>query len=525
MKARTKKLTALLLAVAATLSLALSGCGNASDKQDGGQSVSENASESANQTDGSVIHVGIAQDLTSSLDPHQAEGAGAREVLFNVFEGLYKPDSEGNFIPAVAETYELSEDKLVYTFTLRSDVKFHNGDTVTVEDVKTSIEDCMTNQDSPAYIPAFANIASVETPDEKTVVIALSEADPDFMSYLASVKAAIVPADSEDLDTNPIGTGPYQYVSRSIQENIILEKFEDYWGKKANIDRVVFKVCADSDSVTTSLKSGSIDMMAHLTATQVAQLGDEFNIVENTMNLVQALYLNNDFEPFQNEAVRQALCYAVDRQQILELVSDGKGAIVGSSMFPNFKKYFDESLNDIYSYDPQRAKELLKEAGYENGFSFKITVPSNYTQHVDTAQVIVEQLKAVGIDAQIHQVEWNTWLEEVYTNRNYEATVVGVDASYLAASAMLSRFRSDSSSNFVNYKNADYDVAYAAARAEISDEKQTEYYKACQRILAETAANVYIQDLPEMVALSNRFTGYECYPLYVQDIANIKLAE
>ena len=194
-------------------------------------------------------------------------------------------------------------------------------------------------------------------------------------------------------------------------------------------------------------------------------------------------------------------------------------------MFPNFKKYFDESLNDVYSYDPEKAKELLKEAGYENGFSFTITVPSNYTQHVDTAQVIVEQLKEVGIDAQINQVEWNTWLEETYTNRNYEATVVGVDASYLAASAMLSRFQSDAANNFVNYKNADYDAAYAAARAEASDEKQTEYYKECERILAETAASVYIQDLPEMVAINSKFTGYECYPLYVQDIAKIKLAE
>ena len=162
-----------------------------------------------------------------------------------------------------------------------------------------------------------------------------------------------------------------------------------------------------------SLQSGAVDLFAHLTSTQVAQLGDDFNIEEGTMNLVQAMYLNNAEKPFDDVRVRQALCYAVDRQQILDLAFDGYGSLIGSSMYPAFGKYFDESLTNYYGHDVEKAKALLADAGYPDGFSMTITVPSNYQPHIDTAQVIVEQLKAVGVTAEIQLVEWGTWLSDV----------------------------------------------------------------------------------------------------------------
>ncbi|MGN0591972.1 MAG: ABC transporter substrate-binding protein [Ruminococcus sp.] len=504
-----KKVAGLLVFTA--LTTALSGCNGAGDK-----TGEENSSQ---------ITVGIAQDLEDSLDPHKAEAAATREVLFNVFEGLYKPNCDGELIPAVAERCECSEDGLSYTFTLRENVKFHNGNTVTAEDVISSIETCAGTNGGEPLIPAFSNITSIEKTDEKTIVITLAERDADFLSYIASVKAAITPAGQTDADTNPIGTGPYQYVSRSAQENIVMEKFDDYWGEAAYIENVTFQVCADSDSLVMNLNGGAVDMMAHLPVSQAQQLNDNFTVLEGTMNLVQGVYLNHEFEPFQDQRVRQALCYAVNKDEILDIVSDGKGEQVGSSMFPNFRKYYLPELNDTYSYDPEKAKELLSEAGYENSLSFTITVPSNYPQHVATAQVVAEQLKAVGVTVDIEQVEWNTWLSDVYSNRQYEATVVGVDASNLTASAMLSRFCSDAGNNFTNYENADYDATYEKAQLETDDSEQTILYQACETILAEDAANVYIQDLAEMVALSNEFTGYEFYPLYVQDISKIKPVE
>jgi len=240
---------------------------------------------------------------------------------------------------------------------------------------------------------------------------------------------------------------------------------------------------------------------------------------------VQALYLNNAVEPFDDVRVRQAICYAADPQGIMDIISDGKGTELGSSMYPAFGKYFMEELNDTYNQDIEKAKQLLADAGYPDGFSFTITVPSNYQPHIDTAQVLVEQFKAIGVTAEIQLIEWDSWLSDVYANRDYESTVVGFDANNLTGAAMLQRFTSTSSKNLVNYNNPAYDEAFNRAILSTDDEEKTKYYKECQKILSEDAVNVYIQDLPEFVAINKKYTGYEFYPLYVQDIAKLKIAE
>ena len=359
--------------------------------------------------------------------------------------------------------------------------------------------------------------------DEKTIEITLANPDSDFLSYMTT---AIIPASNDKADSVAIGTGPYKYVSRSPQENIILARFDEYWGEKANIENVTLQIIADSDMIVMNLRSGAIDMFCRVSAAQAAELsGTSYKVLEGTMNLVQAMYLNNAVAPFDDVRVRQALCYAVDRQEILDFMADGQGTIIGSSMYPAFGKYYMEELSTYYSKDIDKAKQLLADAGYADGFSFTLTVPSNYQQHIDTAQVIVEQLKDINVNAKIELVEWDTWLSEVYSGRNYEATVVGVDASQLTASALLKRFNSEAGNNFINFNSKAYDTAYANALAGITDEEQTSYYKECERILCEEAANVYIQDLACLVALSDRYAGYEFYPLYVQDFSKLYIVE
>lgn len=475
--------------------------------------------------DSSQIVVGIAQDLEDSLDPHKAVAAGTKEILFNVFEGLLKPDSEGNIVPAVASDYEVLEDGQCYKFTLREGVTFHNGKPVTAEDVKYSLEKIAGMMGSEPMIPAYSLIEEVEIIDDQTVSIHLSDKDVDFPAYLAMVNAAIIPKDNLTPDTNPIGTGPFKYESRSVLQNFIIVKNEDYWGDKAYLNRVIFNIVPEMDTVVMNLRGGSLDMYAHLTTDQVNQLTDQFEILEGNMNLVQALYLNNNVKPFDDIKVRQALCYAVNVDEMLTLTSEGKGTPIGSSMFPAFGKYYIPELADKYEYDPAKAKELLNEAGYPDGFNMEITVPSNYQPHINTAEVLVNQLKAVGINASIKLVEWNSWLNDTYIGRNYESTVIGVDASYLTARALLERFYSSSDVNFVNFSSDEYDDLYEKVIIATDDNEKTAMYKRMEEILAEDAANVYLQDMAEFVALNKKFTGYEFYPLYVFDMSKIRPAE
>jgi peptide/nickel transport system substrate-binding protein len=469
------------------------------------------------KTYGGELTVGIAADLDSSLDPHvSSSAAGTREVLFNIYEGLMKPDTEGNLIPAIAESYTVNETADEYTFTIREGVKFHNGETVTVGDVVYSLSRAAGLETGEPLVATLAGIASVEAPDDSTVVITLSAPDTEFIAYTT---AAIIP-EGNDPAEEVIGTGPFKYVSRTVQDSIVLEKFEDYWGEPAYLDKVTLKVIEDGQTMVMSLRSGAIDMATHLEYSQAAELSD-LTVLEGGANYVQALYLNNAVEPFNNELVRQALCYAIDKYQVIDLAGDGHGFAVGSSMYPTFAKYFDEDLTDYYEYDVEKAKELLAEAGYPDGFSFSITVPASYTIHVSTAQVIAELLRPIGVDVTINTVEYATWYSEAYKGRDYEATIIGVDASTLTASAMLSRFVSDSSKNFINFSDEEYDETYAAAVATVDEQEQIDLFKQCQAILTEHAASVYIQDATNFVVTQNDVGGYQFYPLYVMDLSTL----
>jgi peptide/nickel transport system substrate-binding protein len=511
-----KRITAALLLLA-LLCTVLSACGD-------GSTASGTAGQSSTSADGGAapaneITVGIANDLDNSLDPHKTVKAGTREVMFNVFEGLMKPTSEGDLVPAVAEGYTLSEDRRTYTFTLRQGVKFHNGQTVTVQDVLWSIQRVTDGEETGVIaVDAFSGIESIEAPDENTVVITLTEPSNEFLSYLTS---AILPEGYDQQDTAPVGTGPFKFVSRAAQDTVVLEKFDEYWGTPAYLDKVTYKIIENADSLMLSLQSGAIDLCPHLTSTQVAQLGDDFYVAEGTMNLVQALYLNNAEKPFDDVRVRQALCYAVDKQAIIDIAFDGYGSPLGSSMYPAFGKYFDDSLTDYYTCDVEKAKSLLAEAGYPDGFDMTITVPSNYQPHMDTAEVIVQQLAAIGVNAVIQPIEWESWVSDVYVGRQFQSTVVGVDASTMTARALLERFTSTYGKNFINYSSETYDELFRQVLATADDAVQTDLYKQMEADLTANAANVYIQDMADLVAVRKGIEGVTFYPIYVLDVSTI----
>lgn len=514
-----KKLLALFLALV-MVGAVLPGCGDGS-KDPGGQG---NNGKTGEPVKGGGITVGIAQDLDDSLDPHQTVAAGTREVLFNIFEGLVKPNSDGEMIPAVAEKYTLSEDGTTYTFTLRDGVKFHNGQTVTAEDVVYSINRCAAvpeGQEKP-LVAAFSAVKSVEALDEKTVAVTIAQRDLEFISYMT---AAIIPADYENQDTAPVGTGPFKFVSRTPQQDFVMERFEDYWGAPAWLDKVTYKICENADALVMNLNGGSIDLCAHLTSAQASQLNQSFQVLEGTMNLVQAIYLNNQAKPFDNQLVRQALCYAIDRQGIMDMVADGHGTAVGSSIYPAFTKYFLPELVDKYPHDVAKAKELLAQAGYPDGFDMTISVPNNYQPHMDTAEVVAEQLREAGIRVTIQPVEWSTWLDTIYNGRQFQATVVGVDAANMTARAMLERFTSDYGKNFINYNNPAYDALFQQAINAQDEATQTDLYKQMETMLADTAANVYIQDLCDLVAMRQDLGGLKFYPIYVLDLSTVYLTQ
>lgn len=535
--AKTKPFIAALALALAVVSLAACGDNNASggDRQtspspsasagapsgDSGKTETDNTGAGGKKEGGNVVVV-IPQDL-DYLDPQLAVAAGTSEVLFNIFEGLLKPNEKGELYPAVAESYEISPDGLTYTFKLRSGVKFHNGQAVTSADVKFSYERLAGIGTGKPLSTAFGSVQSIEAPDPSTVVIKLKENNS---SFLTALTAAIIPNGYEDSNKHPIGTGPFKFKEYLPGQRLVVEKFADYYVKGVpSLDQVEFRIVTDPEAALLALKSGEVDIYPRIGTEKLEELDDAaYTKLSAPQNLVQLMTFNIARKPFDDIRVRQAINYAVDKDEIIQGVALGKGTKLGSNISPVLAKYYQPGLEDTYPTDIDKAKSLLAEAGYKDGFETTLSVPSNYQFHVDTAQVIAQQLEKIGIKVKIETVEWAVWLDRIYKGRDYDLTIIGLDGK-LNPYDILNKYLSDARNNFFNYKSEAFDETLKAAVKEIDDAKQVELYKKAQTILAQDAAAVYIMDPNLNVALSNKLAGYKQYPLYVQDLSTVYFTE
>ncbi len=504
------------------VSAALCACGGGKKTE---SSASDNTSsekteaETKGEADHSRLVFGMTQEV-ASVDPHMDTDAATRSVLFNVFEGLVKPTSTGDIVPAVASDYTISEDATTYTFTLRDGITFHDGNPVTVEDIKYSLErSAGIDGDSSA----LSVISEINLVDDKTVEIVPSAPNSEFI-YNLSI-AILEEANDDAQGTNPIGTGPFMLTEFAQSQYIMLDKYEGYWNTELDyIDAAEIKMIADADSAFLELQAGTIDGIQYLTYDQVSALTDDYNVIEGTMMLVHGMFLNNADKTLSNELVRQAINYAVDRDEISAQLFDGKSLITNTHGYPLITAWYNADTEGTYSYDPEKAKELLAEAGAE-GMSLEITVPSSYTQHMNTAQIIVEQLQAVGINATINGVEWADWLSNVYQGREYQATIIGFDISSLSPATWYKRYYSSSSNCMTNFSDPEYDALYEKAIETVDFDEKHELYSQMQQILAEKAASVFIEDPADFVALNKRFTGYKFYPVSAIDFSQVQYAD
>lgn len=513
-----KKVSKVLLGVTVLmLSAALCACGGGKKNES-----SETANSSSTETTHEGFIFGMTQEVTS-VDPHMDTDAATRGVLFNVFEGLVKATPEGDVKPAVASEYTVSDDATVYTFTVRDGITFHDGNAVTPEDIKYSLERSAEIDGESSALSAISDIA---IPDDKTVVLTLSAPDSEFIYNLTI--AILEKANDANQGTAPVGTGPFAIKELKEGQYLDLVKYDGYWDAAALGDYIPSarsKFISDAQTAFMELKGGSIDALQYLTSDQINTLGDEYNVVEATMMLVHGLFLNNQYEPLQDARVRQALNYAIDRDQINEMMFGGKSQLIQTHGYPTITAWYNADTESTYTHDVDKAKELLAEAGYEGGFDLEITVPSSYTQHVQTAEIIADQFSQIGVNVTLNQVEWSSWLEDVYRGRNYQATVIGFDISSLSPATWYKRYYSTSSNDMTNFSNADYDAAYEAALATIDHEEKHSLYGQMQQILAEQGASVFIEDPADFIAINSKYTGYTTYPVSAIDLSLVKVAQ
>ena len=362
-----------------------------------------------------------------SLDPQQATDGTSFEVIADYTDGLMKMDSDGQAIPALAESYDLSDDGLTYTFKIRQGVKFHNGDELKASDVAYSLKRA---QASAAVAHIFGDIDpdSFEVPDDYTVSFKLQQQNTGFIAGLANTGASIVPeavveAEGDNFGSNPIGTGPFKFVSWTKNDTIELERNDDYFGEEPALSKITFRIITEATNRAIELESGGVDMAFDISTNDISRVEDNSNLqlIRKVDNQTTFLAFNCEKEPWNNPDVRQAISYALDTTAICNAVWRGVGAPAAGPIAPNVK-YHDNDLTP-HEYNVEKAKELLAAAGIQEGQ--KLVISTNERQErIDMATIIQSQLKEVGIDVEIEVLEWGALLDKA-DRREQDAIMVG----------------------------------------------------------------------------------------------------
>ncbi len=443
----------------------------------------------------------------------------ARVMYHNVFEGLVRIDQNGDIVPALASSWETSEDGLTWTFTLQESVTFHNGDPLTPADVVAALKRAADPESGHTHPEYYKAIETVQA-EGNTVVLTLSKPTSSLLYNLARPDSIIYQAGTTDSQASePVGTGPFKFAQWVRGSEVRLEKYPDYYGTPAYLDAVTFRIIEDTNAQLAALQAGDIDMVGvGLSAENAIQLQNnpDVKVTEGSATTEYTLAINNAREPFSNPLVRQAITHAVDKDIIVEGANFGYGTVIGTHASP-IEPYY-ENLNP-YPYDPDKARELLAEAGYPDGFTVDFELPQPYTTERRTGEVIAQQLSEIGITTNVTVVEWTTWLDRIFAQHDYDMTIIGHseprdigiygDPTY-----------------YYNYDSPEVQDLLAQIEATSDEAEQMSLYKEIERTIAADAVNVWVFSPPYLVAAQNNLYGYwQDQPIVAIDLTEAYLAQ
>ena len=471
----------------------------------------------AQQTD---LTVGLQLE-PPNLDP-TAGAAGAIDsvVYANLFEGLTRYAPDGSVVPALAESWDVSEDGLTYTFHLRPDVRFHDGTAMDAEDVKFSLDRARAESSANAQKGLFEEIEEVTVLDPQTVEIRLSQPDGAFPTNMAWGDAVIVAPESvEQAATAPVGTGPFRF-SRWVQgDRVELVRNPDYWGEPAALEAVTFRFINDPTAAFSAVMAGDVDVFAGFPAPENLpqfEADPRFQVLVGTTEGETILAMNNRREPFSDPLVREAVAHAIDRQAIIDGAMFGQGTPIGTHFAPHNPAYVD--LTSLSEHDPERARELLAEAGYPDGFQTTLVLPPpSYARR--GGEIVAAQLREVGIEAQIQNVEWAQWLESVFGANEFDMTIVShtepMDINIYA-----------NPDYYFGYDDAEFQDLMERLSAEADPAAREALLREAQTAIAEDHVNAYLFQLAFPTVAAAGVQGlWVDQPTQATDLTGVSWAE
>ena len=452
------------------------------------------------------------------LDPTAGAAAAIDEIVYaNVFEGLTQIDQNGAVKLALAKEVTVAEGGLEYIFNLRGDIKFHDGSDFDAEDVVFSLQRAMADDSVNAQKGLFEPIESVTATDTYTVTITLKRPTGSLLFNLGWGDAVIVAPESAATNkSNPVGTGPFKFSRWVSGDRIELQRNPDYWGESVALSTATFKFISDPAAAAASMLAGDVDAFANFPAPELMQQFESdprFTVVIGTTEGETILATNNQRKPFDDIRVRQAIAHAIDRKSIIDGAMFGYGTPIGSHFAPHHPAYLD--LTGLYPFDLEKAKTLLANAGYPDGFKASIKLPPpSYARR--GGEIIAAQLAKIGIALEIIPVEWAQWLEQVFKGKDYDLTIVShtepMDISIYA--------RDD---YYFNYNNPDFKALMDKLNSTSTTDSRYQLLTQAQEIIAKDAVNGFLFQLAKHGVWNAKLEGlWHNSPVQANDLTGVR---
>lgn len=453
--------------------------------------------------------VGTSSDVDNLL-PWTATHFHSVRVLQNIYGTLTELDEELNVVPGLAEDWEVSEDALTVTFTLREDVTFHDGSELTAEDVEASYKAIMEDETAAVSATYFAAVDSVEATGDHEVTLTLNSPDGALPSKLALGSTAILPADA-DLDAianEPNGTGPFTLESHEANEALTLAANPDYWGGEPELDTVEFRVIPDENAIVSALQAGNVHLAAFDDPVLVDRIGGDVEVHETPQLSYQVLQFNGYVEPLDDTDVRLAIACAVDRYEVLESAAMGAGEVTGPITSPAYLS--DPGDRPCPEPDLDRAQQHLADAGYADGLTLSMIVMGDGYPSTAVAQAenIQAQLDQIGISVEIEALESGSYVDR-WMEADFELALA-LNGGQPDPDVMYGRyFISDGNLNHVaGYTSETLDELFAQGLAETDEDARREIYDQISAELEDEAVWVWLFAPYEYTAVAEGVTGY-----------------
>ena len=441
-------------------------------------------------------------------------------VFYNVQESLVKVDRHGKLVPSLAERWHTADNRN-YTFFLKKGVRFHNGREMKAADVKYVFERALNPESKHPYAKDYEAIGDIIVKDDYTVTFALKNVNANFLQNVARAGASIYPREAvETMKSHPIGTGPFRFEEWVRGDRVVLVKNGDYHVRGLpRLERVTFRFVTDPNAVLAALKAGDVDAsLFGLGPEHVQDLTKDarFQVITGDTTNDVILAMNNSRKPYSDVRVRRAMTYGVNKADVLKGAMFGMGKILGTNVDPLNPYYVD--MSKAMPYDATSAKKLLAEAGYPNGFDTVLKVSPQYEYTVRSGQVVADNLKKVGVNAKIEQIEWGQWIARVFREADYDLTIIGHAEAWDIKNYANAKY-------YFRYDSSKFQALFAKSEVTVDDKARREVYVDMQKLLVEDAPVVWLFMHPRLAVVKTGVQGlWKDLPASANDLSEVSWA-